>query len=45
MGIFRGKKMKKEFIGVWLKTGIIRNRQRDTEKIKSMISSAEINGK
>ncbi len=37
--------MKKEFIELWLKTGIIRNRQRDTEKIKSMINSAEINAK
>jgi len=35
--------MKKEFIEAWLKTGIIRNRQRDTEKIRSMIDSAEIN--
>ena len=37
--------MKKEFIEAWLKTGIIRNRQRDTEKIRSMIDSAEINSK
>jgi hypothetical protein len=37
--------MKKEFIELWLKTGIIRNRQRDTEKVKSMINSAEINAK
>src|SRR3989344_8801212 len=37
--------MKKEFIEAWLKTGIIRNRQRDAEKIKSMIDSAEINSK
>jgi len=37
--------MKKEFIGIWLKSGIIRNRQRDAEKIKSMINSAEINAK
>ena len=37
--------MKKEFIEIWLKTGIIRNRQRDTEKIRSMIDSAEINAK
>lgn len=35
--------MKQEFIGLWLKTGILRNRQRDIEKIKSMINSAEIN--
>ena len=45
MGVSRGKKMKKEFIGLWLKTGIIRNRQKDAEKIKSMIDSAEINAK
>ena len=45
MGLLRGKKMRKEFIGIWLKTGIIRNRQKDTEKIKSMINSAEINAK
>ena len=37
--------MKKEFIGVWLKSRIIRNRQRDIEKIISMINSAEINAK
>lgn len=37
--------MKKEFIPVWLKTGIIRKRQKDDEKIKSMIHSAEINVK
>lgn len=37
--------MKKEFIVVWLKSGIIRNRQRDAEKIRSMINSAEINAK
>ncbi len=37
--------MKKEFIDVWLKTGIIRNRQKDTEKIKSMINSSVINAK
>jgi len=35
--------MKKEFIDLWLKTGIIRNRQKDKEKIKSMVNSAEIN--
>lgn len=35
--------MKQEFIGLWLKTRILRNRQRDIEKIKSMINSAEIN--
>ncbi len=35
--------MKKEFIEIWIKAGIIRNRQKDTEKIKSMINSAEIN--
>ncbi|MFH1209970.1 MAG: hypothetical protein V1663_04240 [archaeon] len=37
--------MKKEFIEIWLKAGIIRNRQMDTAKIKSMINSAEINVK
>ena len=37
--------MKKEFIDLWLKTGIIRHRQKDAEKIKSMINSAEINAK
>lgn len=37
--------MKKEFINIWLKSGIIRNRQRDIEKIKSMINSSEINAK
>jgi len=43
MGISRGKKMNKEFIELWLKTGIIRNRQKDTEKVKSMVDSSEIN--
>ena len=43
MGFFGSKKMKKEFIEIWIKAGIIRNRQKDTEKIKSMINSAEIN--
>lgn len=37
--------MKKEFIDLWLKTGIIRHRQKDIEKIKSMIASAEVNAK
>ena len=37
--------MKKEFIGLWLKTGIIRPRQQDKEKIRSMINSAEINAR
>ena len=45
MGVFGSKKMKKEFIGIWLKAGIIRSRQKDIEKIKSMINSAEINAK
>jgi hypothetical protein len=45
MGIFGGQKMKKEFIDIWFKTGVIRNRQKDTIKIKSMIESAEINAK
>lgn len=43
MGFFRSEKMKKEFIGLWLKSGILRNRQKDTEKIISMIDSAEVN--
>lgn len=37
--------MKKEFIELWLKSGIIRNREKDLEKIKSMINSAKINAK
>ena len=37
--------MKKEFIDIWLKSGIIRRRQQDREKIKSIICSAEINAK
>jgi len=37
--------MKKEFIGIWLKTGILRNKQKDAEKISSLIASAEINAK
>ena len=37
--------MKKEFIELWLKSGIIRSRQKDIEKIKSMINSSEINAK
>ena len=37
--------MKKEFVEIWLKSGVLRNRQRDIEKIKSMINSAEINAK
>ena len=43
MGIFRGEKMKKEIIRIWLKTGALRNKQKDIEKIESIISSAEIN--
>lgn len=35
--------MKKDFIEIWLKTGIIRNRQKDIKEIQSMINSAEIN--
>ncbi len=45
MGVFGGEKMKKEFIDIWLKTGILRNKQKDTEKIKAMINSAEINAR
>lgn len=37
--------MKDEFLSLWLKTGIIRPRQRDLEKIQSMMNSAEINAK
>ena len=37
--------MKKEIIELWLKSRIIRNRQKDIEKIKSMINSSEINAK
>ncbi|MDD5649489.1 MAG: hypothetical protein PHF86_03605 [Candidatus Nanoarchaeia archaeon] len=37
--------MKKEYIELWIKSGIIRNRQVDLEKIKSMINSSEINAK
>lgn len=37
--------MKKEFINIWLKSGIIRNRQKDNIKIKSMINSAETNAR
>ncbi len=37
--------MKEEFIKIWLKTRIIRNRQKDLEKINSMITSAEINAR
>lgn len=35
--------MKKELIELWLKSKIIRSRQKDTEKIKSLINSAETN--
>jgi len=41
----KNKTMKKEFIELWLKSGIIRPRQEDLEKIKSMINSAKINAK
>jgi len=37
--------MKTDLINLWLKAGIIRPRQRDLEKIKSMINSAETNAK
>ena len=43
MGIFRGEEMKKEYIDLWLKTGALRNKQIDLEKVKSMIDSSEIN--
>lgn len=45
MGVFRSEKMNDEFIDLWLKTRIIRNRQADIEKIKSMIDSSEVNAK
>ncbi len=45
MGFFRSEKMKKEFIGLWLKSGILRNRQKDIGKIASMIDSAEVNAR
>src|SRR3989338_1977665 len=35
--------MKKEYINHWLKTGALRNKQKDLEKIKSMLYSAGIN--
>ncbi|MBI4155465.1 hypothetical protein HY498_05270 [Candidatus Woesearchaeota archaeon] len=35
--------MKEELTELWLKTRAIRNRQKDIEKIKSMINSTEIN--
>ncbi len=35
--------MKKEYIDNWLKTGALRNKQKDLEKIKSVINSADIN--
>ena len=37
--------MKADLINLWLKTGIIRHRQKDLEKIKSMINSAETNAR
>ncbi len=37
--------MKEEFIKLWIKTKIIRNRQKDIEKIKSMMNSSEINAR
>ncbi len=45
MGVLRSKKMKKEIIDIWLKTGALRNKQKDIEKIKAMINSAEINAR
>ena len=45
MGVFSGEEMKKEYIDIWLKTGALRNKQRDLEKIKAMINSAEINAR
>jgi len=40
MGIFGGKKMNIQY---WITKGALRNRQKDLEKIKSMINSAEVN--
>ena len=37
--------MKKEFIDIWLKSRIIRSRQMDVERIRSMINSSSINAK
>src|SRR3989344_6065240 len=37
--------MRKEVVEIWLKTGALRNKQKDLEKIKSMINSAEINAR
>ncbi|MBM3200566.1 hypothetical protein FJZ53_06520 [Candidatus Woesearchaeota archaeon] len=37
--------MKQENISVWVKSGILRLRQVDTEKIRSMITSAEVNAR
>lgn len=45
MGFFRGEKMKKEYIDSWIRTGGLRNKQKDIEKIKAMIISSEINAK
>ncbi len=36
MGVFRSKKMKKEIIDIWLKIGVLRNKQKDIEKIKAI---------
>ena len=35
--------MKKEIIDFWIKTGALRNKQKDIEKIRAIINSAEIN--
>ena len=45
MGISGSQKVKSEFIQIWLKSRILRPRQKDAEKIKSMILSAEINAR
>jgi len=37
--------MRKEVISAWLKIGVLRNKQKDIEKIKAMMNSAEINAK
>jgi len=37
--------MKNDYIPIWLKKGVLRNKQKDKDKIISMINSAEINTK
>ena len=42
MGFFRGEQMNYE---LWVKKGALRVRQKDIEKVKSIINSAEVNAK